>query len=59
MQSDKCTTGTVVDSDEGDMVSEKSLINSMYNIKIMLGYFICSLPLLHCGAVKMYTMLIV
>ena len=35
MQSDKCTTGTVVDSDEGDMVSEKSLINSMYNIKCL------------------------
>lgn len=32
MQSDKCTTGTVVDSDEGDMVSEKSLINLMHNI---------------------------
>ena len=35
MQSDKCTTGTVVDNDEGDMVSEKSLINSMYNIKCL------------------------
>ena len=35
MQSDKFTTGTVVDSDEGDMVSEKSLINLMHNIKCL------------------------
>ena len=43
MQSDKCTTGTVVDSDEGDMVSEKSLINSMYNINAWLFHMFTTL----------------
>ena len=40
LQSDKCTTGTVVDNDEGDMISVTSLTNLMHNIKCLATLYV-------------------
>ena len=49
MQPDKCTTGTVVDSDKGDMVSEKSLTNLMHNIKYAWLFYMFTTLTSVCG----------